>query len=170
VVFQNPPPEQAAALGFRAELIHEHFKSSIWDTPDGPWGAEYVQLDRHHPLAAGLDPVYDMRWWNADGPGGPRVADVVLSSPDGKSGEFSVLGVRATAICTYVAPHGYYNSPWDFLRLFFRPVVAEAKIGKGAVIVSTLREAPDPIARRFRANLLRYATYLQTTGDRTRYF
>ena len=29
VVFQNPPPEQAAALGFRAELIHEHFKSSI---------------------------------------------------------------------------------------------------------------------------------------------
>jgi hypothetical protein len=49
-------------------------------------------------------------------------------------------------------------------------VLVEASIGKGTVIVSTLRAAADPIARRFQANLVRYATYRGTDTERVKYF
>jgi hypothetical protein len=170
VLFQDPSESQAAWLGFRAQDIPQHFHSHIWDTPAGKWGAEYVDLDKLHPLAAGLDPVYHLRWWNAPDEAGPRVSDRVLSSTDGASEKVTVLGTEAVAHCIYVAPHGYYNSPWDFLRLFQRPVLVEAPIGKGSVIVSTVRLAADPIARRFFLNLLRYASDRGGGAQRVRYF
>jgi hypothetical protein len=170
VLFQDPSGSQAQWLGFRVEDIPQHFRSNVWDTPAGHWGAEYVDLDKLHPLAAGLDPVYHMRWWNASDEAGPRVSDRVLSSPDGASDRVTVLGTPAVAHCTYVAPHGYYNSPWDFLRLFKRPVLVEARIGKGSVMVSTVRLSLDPIALRFFLNLLRYASDRGGGAERVRYF
>jgi hypothetical protein len=170
VLFQNPSESQAAWLGFRAEDIPKHFHRHIWDTPAGQWGAEYVDLDKLHPLAAGLDPVYHMRWWNAIDRAGPRVSDRVLSSPDGTSERVTVFGHEAVAHCIYVAPHGYYNSPWDFLRLFKRPVLVEARMGKGSVMVSTVRLSSDPISRRFLLNLLRYASDRTGGVKRVRYF
>jgi Glycosyl hydrolases family 2/Glycosyl hydrolases family 2, sugar binding domain len=170
LLFQDPSPAQAAFLGLRSEPIHLHFKQHIWDTPAGPWGAEYVNLDKHHPLAAGLDPVYDMRWWNTTDVRHPRVSDQVLSSLDGSSAPISIFDAKSTSLCTYVAPHGYYHAPWDFKRLFERAVLVEARLGKGMILVSTVRLAPDPVSWRFFLNLVRYSQYRGEEAERVRYF
>ena len=172
VLFQNPILAQAEILGLQIHSIPAYFLSDIWDTPDGAWGAEYIDLGKSHPLADGLDPVYDMRWWNSDDAAGPRVSDSILAtSGQGVTpGPILVLKTKATTLCNYVAPHGYYNAPWDFPRLFQRPAVVEADLGKGAIIISTLRLAPDPISSRFFLNLVRYSQSRGNQGERTRYF
>lgn len=172
VVFQNPVPEQTEVLGFQVYDISSYFLANIWDTPDGAWGAEYVDLDKSHPLAAGLDPVYDMRWWNSNDGVGQRVSDSILaiSGQNLMPGPLHILKAEANTLCNYVAPHGYYNAPWDFLRLFQRPAVVEARLGKGAIIISTLRLAPDPISGRFLLNLIRYSQSHGNEGERARYF
>lgn len=172
VVFQNPVLKQAEILGLQVHNISTYFLKNIWDTPDAVWGAEYVDLDKNHPLADELDPVYDMRWWNSNDDAGPRVSDSILAT-SGQSvtpRPLLILKAKATTLCNYVAPHGYYNAPWDFLRLFQRPAVIEASLGKGAIIISTLQLAPDPISSRFLLNLVRYSQSRSNEGARARYF
>jgi hypothetical protein len=131
-----------------------------------------VDLSESHPLAAGLDPAYDMRWWNSNDAAGPRVSDSILATSGLSTtpGPMLVLEANSTTLCNYVAPHGYYNAPWDFLRLFQRPAVVGANLGKGAIIISTLRLAPDPISNRFLLNLVRYCQSRGSQGGGIRYF
>ena len=156
VLCHDPSAATARQLGFNCEPVHEHFTQIIWDRPAGAWGAEYVDLSTLHPLSAGLDPVYDMRWWNPQGEIMPCVSTKVLSAPDRQSGKVGILGKPATEICGYVAPHGYYRAPWDFEKLFKRPMLSEATLGEGRIIAGCFRLAADPVARRFLLNLARY--------------
>jgi hypothetical protein len=172
VLFQNPSPPQAEFLGLMTEPIHLHFKRHVWDTPAGPWGAEYINVDRHHSLAAGLDPVFDMRGWNSSDERHPRVSDNIFSSPAGGTPgqQPSIFGKKATVLSTYVAPHGYFNAPFEYKELFERPVLLEAPVGKGLIVASAIRLAHDPISFRFLKNLIHYMQSGDNNGKRTRYF
>lgn len=170
VLFQNPSALQAEFLGLLMEPIYLHFKQHIWDSPAGPWGAEYINLDKTHPLAIGLDPVFDMRWWNSSDEQHPRVSDNIFSLFKGQTGPPTIFGKKATVLSTYVAPHGYFNAPFDYKQLFERPVLLEVQDGKGMIVASTIRLAPDPLSHRFLKNLIHYMQSGDSNGTRTRYF
>ncbi len=159
VLFHDPSPKTAKMLGFRCEPIHTHFRHSIWDIPNGPWGAEYVDVPDYlsNPLAVGFDVMYDMRWWNSADAMPPCVSTKVLASLKAEQdGTISILGKAAKNICNYVPPHGYFNNPpFDFRKYYARAVIAEVKIGDGRIMAACFRLAPDPVARRFLLNLLR---------------
>jgi hypothetical protein len=112
-----------------------------------------------------------MRWWNSFDDKHPRVSDNIFSSVDGRAGQqLSIFGKKATALSTYVAPHGYFNAPFDYKELFERPVLLEVPNGKGLIAASTIRLAPDPLSYRFMRNLIQYLQSGDKNGTRVRYF
>jgi hypothetical protein len=65
-------------------------------------------------------------------------------------------GPQFEAIAQYLAPHSYLKQRADVAK-FQGVAVFRLNVGRGRLTLSSLRLADDPIARRFTANLIRYA-------------
>jgi hypothetical protein len=95
-------------------------------------------------LLAGLDPM-DLHWWTARRPDGVvRVCRASYQFPEGTPG--------VTGLVRHVQHHAYIQEK-DWPRFVTWPVF-EVRTTGGAVIVSSMLLADDPVARRFYGNLI----------------
>ncbi len=96
-------------------------------------------------LLDGMDPM-DMHWWNAESGDVPRVCAKAYKLSDGQG---------ITKLVQHIQPHGYLHGA-NAIDEFTSWPVFEYTVGKGRIMVSSMRLADDPISKRFTANLLRY--------------
>jgi hypothetical protein len=154
VLFLKPDLSQADLFRLPLWRISDKFGTrtffdNSWNAP-AAWGGEFVSIPPKHPLVNGLSLPDDLRWWNA-GLIGPTVCEWAFDRPLSNSKGKPVY----TSLCDYVAPHGYLGSVQEFEK-YRGSVVLENNLGKGRIVVSTLRLADDPVARRLLGNLVRY--------------
>jgi len=106
---------------------------------------EYLRIPSSHPIREGLEPL-DLRRWNGDRLRGPRICDRMF-----QFGDFADLSVMGDCI----VPHGYLSQPSEVKKYRGSPLF-QIRLGKGRVVVSSLRLAEDPLAHRLHYNLIRY--------------